>query len=122
MADKHSLYDTVTYLEDSDWDGQKFNTKDNKFLVMIYASWCGHCINAIPEYQVVGNKLKSGVYAIQADDARSKKLASKMKDIVGPKFGGFPTFCLFVDGRHSKTYSGERKAGPLIEFMNAPPQ
>jgi len=85
-------------------------------MVVFFAPWCGHCKKLTPEYIKAAKALDPLVpfYAVDCDEDENKQLCSEQ----GVK--GFPTLKSFPRGGKapSQDYQGERKAGPIVEYMN----
>jgi thiol-disulfide isomerase/thioredoxin len=121
----------VYYLEDSDFDGnklvgfKKMGMENKPVLCFVFASWCGHCKIAKPEFQKFANMIKDMgepiyVCAIQADGKSEgeQMLAKKVREQkIIPGFQGFPHILKYVDGNPAGNYEGPRKADDLLKFM-----
>jgi thiol-disulfide isomerase/thioredoxin len=113
-------FNDVAYLEDTDFDGNKLKLK-GPTMVMVWASWCGHCKKAHPDYQAFADEMKKNknitVACIQADGARQSEqnLAKKIKTII-PEFRGFPGFYFFQDGKLVDTLEGPRTKDNFMSF------
>ncbi|EKF38723.1 protein disulfide isomerase, putative [Trypanosoma cruzi marinkellei] len=85
-------------------------------LVEFYAPWCGHCKNMVPEFEKVGQAVKT---------ARDKVLVGKVdatqhRDLAG-RFGvnGYPTILFFPAGSQTKQqYTEAREASTFLSFLN----
>lgn len=72
-------------------------------LVVVKASWCGHCKTSGPEVQKFADLHSKDVLVacIREGDGQTpseKMLLARIKRIF-PDFRGFPHFALFVDGK-----------------------
>lgn len=120
----------VYFLENQDFDANgnlvgfaKLGKPTKPCLVLVYASWCGHCKTFKPEFQKFANRIKSMgeplyVCAIQADGKRTPEemeLSKKIKQLI-PGFMGFPDCCLYVDGKVSKKFQDQRTEAALMKF------
>lgn len=118
-------YVDVAYLEQQDFQGKKLIANGlNKYVfVKIWASWCGHCKKAHPEFQPLTEIYKSdnnvSIACIQADGTKDseKELGKNIKQIIDG-FRGFPTFVLYKDGNLFKTYEGARKTEDFKDFID----
>jgi thiol-disulfide isomerase/thioredoxin len=89
---------------------------DGKQLLIVKASWCGHCKTAMPDFErlVKASPVKLG-------DGSSVKIRmldeKKDKDeVAGLNVKGFPTI-LYVDGGNRMEYSGERTYTGVMGFL-----
>jgi thiol-disulfide isomerase/thioredoxin len=118
--------DNVKYLEDFDFTGnilKPSKNSDEPYMIMIFASWCGHCKKTAPEYQkfadrVANEKLKAHVCCIQQDGEREseKKLGKKIDGVID-NFEGFPTIVLFRNGKFEKMYEDGRNSESFYKFL-----
>lgn len=125
------LSDNIAYLEDTDFKGSEFIPSvgnDKIYIVAIIAEWCGHCKKFFPEYKKSAEKMKddknvvfcviNGTGGEPNKNLRQSEinLSKKIKDIV-PGFRGFPTICVFMDGKYKETFSGERNEKGITNFI-----
>jgi len=116
----------IAYLEDNDLgpNGDIVNPmipSNIPVIVMIQASWCGHCTNSKPAFQEFANKHKGKVFCatIQADGEReSEKLLMNRISDIKPDFLGFPDYMVYnKHKRVSKEING-RDVKSLEQFAN----
>jgi len=113
-------FDNIGYLEDIDFSGKKLNL-DGNIMVMIWASWCPHCVSAHPEYQEFADEMSKNknilVTCIQADGVREseKNLGKDLKNKIDG-FQGFPTFVFYKNGNLVDTLEGERVKKNFMKF------
>jgi thiol-disulfide isomerase/thioredoxin len=97
------LLPPINYLEpkDLDLDSNKINNENiRQGFCCIYATWCGHCKNLMPEYQKFAEqnneKIKKNIncYAIQADSSQWNDTGHLKKIMNIAKVGGYPCFIL----------------------------
>jgi thiol-disulfide isomerase/thioredoxin len=123
----------VYYLEDSDFDFtnpdgaklvgfEKLGMPNKPALILIYASWCGHCKTLKPKYEEFAAMMKQmgePVYicAIQADGEQpgQKELSKKLRQI-SKDFQGFPDVYMFKNGKLHKRFEDQRTAEALMGF------
>lgn len=125
------LSDDIAYLEDTDFKGSDLipSAGNNKiYVIAIIAEWCGHCKKFFPEYKKSAEKMnvnKNAVFCvINGTGGEPNKnirqseinLSKKIKDIV-PGFRGFPTICVFINGKYKETFSGERTEKGIVDFV-----
>lgn len=92
--------------------------KGKPVLLMVQANYCGHCVNAKPEFQKMVSALSNVVIAtIQSDGDENDKLASKK---LGSKKGqGVPCYMGFdKNGNHVRNHQGGRDVAALSIFAN----
>ena len=122
------LFDGIFYLEDSDFaqDGTLIPQKDDAgkiHVVMIFATWCGPCKMAKPEYAKLLKETdpsKVRVACINGSGEKGKNpttpgeqaLMSRLSTIV--PFKGFPTICVFgKDGTFKEIHNGPRTSDAI---------
>lgn len=121
---KEELYGPVAYLENDDIDdkGNITNTQipiNKPVVVMIQASFCGHCNQAKPAFQEFAEKTKGSVFCatIHADgEKESEKKLAKRVNVIKPGFRGFPDYVLFSNGSPVQKEIKGRDVDSLIEF------
>jgi thiol-disulfide isomerase/thioredoxin len=82
-------------------------------LLILHASWCGHCLKFAPSYAVVAEQLApTGVLVAKADGSAHRVLSQR--------FGanGFPSF-YYMDGGRAYEFTGGRTVENLVEFAKA---
>ena len=96
----------VAYLEDHDFDpsGRLITPDiphDMLVVIMIQASWCGHCEKAKSAFQTFAENHQGVVFCatVQTDGERSseKKLGERIPSI-SPDFRGYPDYLLYKNG------------------------
>lgn len=120
----------VYFLEDSDFDAQgnfigfsKLKMAEKPCVVLVYASWCGHCKTFKPEFQRFAEKVKvmgEPVYvcAIQADGKHTPgqvEISKKLKNLI-PDFKGFPDVVMYKKGKVVQKFSDQRNESALMKF------
>ena len=112
----------VAFLEndDVDKDGKiKVQVGMNKnALVMIMSSYCGHCNESVPVFSELARKSKLSSYAILIDGNESERALGKRLDRFIPNIMGVPTFTIFKNGEYKDTYSGNRRFGDMMKWIN----
>lgn len=96
----------IGYLEDSDFDDQGNLVNPDipnniPVVIMIQASWCGHCRKAKPAFKQFAIKNQGKVFCatIQADGTReSEKKLGKRIPSIKKGFRGFPEYALYKGG------------------------
>ena len=103
LFDKNSAVVTLT--------STNFQEKTNKsvYVVGFFATWCGHCQKFKSDFEKAANAL-SGVVGVGAVFEDEQQLMSSHS------VKGFPTIKLFIPGKGSVDYSGERTAKALVDF------
>ena len=94
----------------------KNNTDD--ILVIIYAHWCGHCVNMIKE---IGNELKLDSNSIRIKYLDGTKLTNELKKNLEVR--GFPTIIkikdsIDINNLNKIEYEGPRMVKDIIDFLN----
>ena len=115
---KHDFNNTnVLHLEASDFSGKTLTVNGQKLpgitVVFTYASYCGHCLNAMPEIIKLAKKYnkshvndKSVTVACVQGDGNDRKPLTILGSIVD--IPGYPTFLVFKNGEFVATYNGAR--------------
>lgn len=83
-------------------------------LVLVYAPWCGFCIQFKPEYQKLADKLKSEhktIYAINGDGSDVMKQC---------ELDGFPSVIYMLDKNRFIKYDQDRNADTLYKWLQLP--
>lgn len=116
----------IAHLENHDFDqrGRLVNSDipdDIPVVIMVQASWCGHCKSAKPAFQEFADiHAPHHVFAatIQADGEReSEQVLSNRLTELKPSFQGFPDYLLYKNGvRVAKNVSG-RTVADLEAFV-----
>ena len=94
---------------------EAFQNDDQSTFAMFYAPWCGHCKNAMPEFDKLAENPPNGVKVVKinCDEEANKELAKKQN------IQGFPTIRYYkngMDGDHQE-YNGERTANGFMQFL-----
>lgn len=129
MSNNKEFLEVVKYLEDFDFSGKTLlpsQGNNDVYIVMIFASWCGFCVKAFPEYYEFAKRVATEgnsniqVCCIQADGDRESEqlLGKKLKDTIDG-FRGFPHFCIYKNGKKIADYNGERKAQNFYDFCKS---
>tara|TARA_B100001121_G_C18671833_1_gene614291 strand:+ start:1573 stop:2031 length:459 start_codon:yes stop_codon:yes gene_type:complete len=94
--------------------------KQNKenILVIIYAHWCGHCVNMIKE---IGNELKLDSNSIRIKYLDGTKLTNELNKNLEVR--GFPTIIkikdsIDINNLNKIEYEGPRMVKNIIDFLN----
>lgn len=112
----------VVELKPSDFSGTTLPKYKNKIvLIKFYASWCGHCKRAAPDYEELAKQYKNDTKVIIA-----KLDCDKYEDFIqdfnqfanGPKVPGYPTILLYINGIYKTSYEGNRTVEDYINFIN----
>lgn len=93
------------------------NSSGNPGILLIHATWCGHCKRFIPTYQSLCRKLnkKSGddFPCVAIEDAELSKKPELVKAL---NFRGYPTIKFFDQyGKIIGNYEGERSEERLLD-------
>lgn len=73
--------------------------------LIFYAPWCGHCKNAMPEFEKAVEGGNGNIFLIDATDSKNEELAKGIK--------GFPTI---TKNGNTKTFNGARTAEDIVKF------
>jgi thiol-disulfide isomerase/thioredoxin len=92
-------------------------TKSVPGMLLIFATWCGHCTRFMPIFNEISDKIGKGYtcMSIESEELRGQDTLTSALD-----FQGFPTIC-FVDqkGMIMNQYNGPRdKKSILDEICN----
>jgi len=116
---------TIAYLQNDAFDSSgnlTFPTDNKPLLVMVKASWCGHCKTAAPGFQEFADKYSDKVICgcIREGDGQTpseKELMGRLKDIMS-SFRGFPHFVLYVDGKPVNGTVSDRSVAGYKDFIS----
>jgi thiol-disulfide isomerase/thioredoxin len=94
-------------------------TNGNPGLLLIHASWCGHCKNFTPTYQELCRKLnKNGdsFPCLAIENEELKKDGGSLSDALGVE--GYPTLKFFDQhGKIVGDYNGNRQEAHLLDTI-----
>jgi len=98
---------------------EAFNNNDDSdpMLIMYYASWCGHCKRAKPEFQQLMDSYQGNVKVSMIDcEAPENKSISQEQGIKG-----FPTIRYYPSGLNEnyQEYSGGRTYSDFVEYLSS---
>ena len=121
-----NLLKPIAYLQDSDFDnqGNLINpdiSKSIPVVIMIQASFCGHCNTAKPAFQEFANMNDGKVFCatIQGDGKeKGEPELSKRLDMICPDFKGYPSYVGYKNGKRVAVHDGGRDVKSLEEFVN----
>ena len=119
------MSNTIAYLQNDALDSSgnlTFSTDNKPLLVMVKASWCGHCKKAAPGFQEFADKYSDKVLCgcIREGDGQTpseKELMGRLKELM-PSFRGFPHFVLYVDGKPVDGTVSERSVAGYKDFVS----
>lgn len=120
------MSNTIAYLQNDAFDSSgnlTFSTDNKPLLVMVKASWCGHCKTAAPGFQEFADKHSDKVICgcIREGDGQTpseKELMapSRLKTVM-PAFRGFPHFVLYVNGKPVDGTVSDRSVAGYKDFV-----
>lgn len=86
-------------------------------LIFVYATWCPHCKDILPEIQDLEKKspLKVGKKEVVVELIESEE-TTKINGL-GRKINGFPTFLLQTADGTLQEYQGERTRDAIVSFI-----
>ncbi len=84
---------------------------------MYFAPWCGHCKNAMPEFDEF---MKTGPLSIKGQKCVIRKVdpEAEPEKAAGKPVKGFPTFLLETPDGKIVEYQGNRSTEGYLEFLN----
>jgi thiol-disulfide isomerase/thioredoxin len=92
-------------------------------ILMVQASFCGYCKQAMPAYQQFADKANSDTNSdfvcvtLQSDAADNEKEASKYIKMVDSSYMGVPTYLMYDEnGKYLKTNALGRDVASLEKF------
>lgn len=87
-------------------------TKKNPGMLLIYATWCGHCHRFMPTFNEINNKLGHNFCCISIE---SEELNGQNKLVSALDFKGYPTICFFdQNGLIVNQYNGARDTKSML--------
>lgn len=117
--------ENVMFLQSQDFDGagMLIHQADKPVVVMVLASWCGHCKNTKPVFQELANSdngksVYTAVIYTDGPTPQEKELAKRVSKII-PDFRGYPTIVKFKNGKYMNTFSGPRTLEALQKFARS---
>lgn len=93
-------------------------TNGNPGMLLVHASWCGHCVNFKPVYQEICKKLNDkstrfpclAIESAQLEGSNGSKLSSALK------IDSFPTLFFFdQSGKIIGKYNGRRDKSSILD-------
>ena len=122
-----NLVRPIAYLQDSDFDskGNLVNPdipKNKPVVIMIQASFCGHCVTAKPAFQEFANKNSGKVFCatIQGDGKeKGEDELAKRLDVICPDFKGFPSYVGYKHGKFVAVNNEGRDVNSLEKFASS---
>lgn len=125
---EHKFNNTkVLNLEPSDFSGKTLTIKGQKMrgiaLVFVWASYCGHCINAVPTVTTLASSFNKNILdnnsitimAVQGDskDQSDKETLAKLQTHIQ----GYPTILIFKNGEFLNVYNGDRSLDTIKSYL-----
>ena len=125
---EHKLNNSkILNLDGSDFSGKTLTVKGQKLpgktIVFAWASYCGHCIHAIPAITQLAKKYnknrvdaKSITIAAVQGDGKDLQPLNIIQTVTSIK--GYPTILIFVNGEFNQQYNGDRSASAIEEYLS----
>lgn len=91
--------------------------KDRPFVVLVYATWCGHCQHMREHWNAASKTASYDIVEIESSvyNAKSDENDSFVKAMSG-HVSGYPTICK-VENKKVEHFSGERNKNEFKKFM-----
>jgi thiol-disulfide isomerase/thioredoxin len=84
-------------------------------MLLIFATWCGHCHTFMPTFNEISNSLGSD-YCCASIESEELKGQDKLTSALN--FEGFPTICFFDQkGMILGQYEGNREKGAVLDTI-----
>jgi thiol-disulfide isomerase/thioredoxin len=84
-------------------------------MILIHATWCGHCKRFMPEYNKISMKLKSEFPCLEIEESVLKQNPAAMKAL---NIQGYPTLKFFnKDGKIIEDYDGQRNEKDILNTI-----
>ena len=108
----NALYSSKSLVKTVDTaEFKKLSASKSLLLVELFAPWCGHCRNLVPEMEKAAKALDGIVPVLAIDADEHKDLAQQFK------VQGFPTILLLGDDRNAPiAYNGGRTGKDMAQF------
>jgi thiol-disulfide isomerase/thioredoxin len=82
--------------------------------VMYGVDWCPHCVKAKPEFEKLGDSIKTSGGLVRCEIVNPEKEPGKVRQ----KVDGFPTIHLYdAEGKLVKEYQGPRTKDAFLSFL-----
>jgi len=121
----------VINLESIDFDNNKLIVNGQNFpgkvLILIWASYCGHCMTASEQYKQIVDRYNNSttlgadsitLASVQSDGPeKDRKAVGILEKIAGP-IQGVPTYLYFKNGKFVQVYNGGRDANSIVSFLD----
>jgi thiol-disulfide isomerase/thioredoxin len=88
-------------------------TDGNPGMLLIHATWCGHCKHFMPTFNEIATKIGSDFCcaSIESEELKGQDTLTSALD-----FQGFPTICFFdQNGMIIAQYDGGRSADAILD-------
>lgn len=92
---------------------EKVTNNDRPVMILYHASWCGHCTQFKPTWEVIKTSLSKDKGIVMADVLydNMKNLPSTLQDVMG-----FPTIRILKHGKVVSEYNGQRTSEDIISY------
>lgn len=119
---KQILKPPVAYLVRSDFndDGTlKSSIAKQPAFVLIQASYCPHCDDAIPIFQKIADSGIVKTFTVQIDGTSPGEM--KLKEIIGKIYQDrfIPAFVLMMPDGQKYAYNGPRRYEEILQFLKS---
>jgi thiol-disulfide isomerase/thioredoxin len=131
MSDHKFNNTKVLNLEPSDFSGKiltfKVQNMPGIVLVFVWASYCGHCVNAVPTFVTLASRHNKNtldhnsitITALQGDskDPSDKEILAIFQKLTPIR--GYPTILIFKNGDFLHQYKGDRTLDAIESYLTS---
>jgi thiol-disulfide isomerase/thioredoxin len=90
----------------------KSKIKNKPGMLLIYATWCGHCHRFLPTFNDIHRRIGNDFCCASIE---SEELDGKDRLVSALNFQGYPTICFFDQhGLIVEQYNGKRDTGSIL--------
>ncbi|CCW63187.1 unnamed protein product [Phytomonas sp. EM1] len=85
--------------------------KDGITFIKFFTTWCGYCKKAAPEFANASDILKDVATLAEVDCDKERNICKRFE------VNGYPKFLLFRKGVNISTFSGQRVASEMVDYV-----
>lgn len=91
----------------------------NPIIVLVYASWCGHCEQLKPEWEKMKLSVSSALNIIEIEESEKEQLEKYKQMNPSLVINGYPTIFKIHSNGHVEYFNGERDAANLKKWVTS---
>jgi thiol-disulfide isomerase/thioredoxin len=91
---------------------------ESKSLIICKASWCGHCKNAMPDFEKLVSQSPITLSDGSKIDVKMLDDAADKEEIAQYNVKGYPTIIVLDSNKNRTEYPGKRTYDDILSFLN----